>query len=58
MRPVGLFDLGDLFDFDWDGKTSLEEEFLAYMMFEEMQKQSDPDDLDDSDDLDDDLDLN
>lgn len=27
--------LGGLFDFDGDGKTSLEEEFLAYCLFEE-----------------------
>ena len=45
VRPVGLFD-DDLFDFDGDGKTDLGEEFLAYMMFEEMQKEDDEDEDD------------
>lgn len=39
---MGLFD-DDLFDFDGDGKTDPGEEFLAYMMFEEMQKEDDED---------------
>ena len=30
---------GDLFDFDGDGETSLDEEFLAYKIFEETTKE-------------------
>ena len=51
---MGLFDLGDMFDFNGDGNTDASEEFMAYMMFEEMQKENsedDPDALDDLNDL-------
>lgn len=30
---------GGLFDFNGDGKTDLDEEFIAYTMFQEMQKE-------------------
>lgn len=43
---MGIFDLGDMFDFNGDGKTDADEEFMAYMMFEEMQKENSEDDLD------------
>ena len=33
---------GGLFDIDGDGITSIEEEFLAYMIFQEMQKEETP----------------
>lgn len=39
---------GDLFDFDGDGKTSLDEEFLAYKIFEETTKEEN-EDIDDED---------
>lgn len=41
---MGVFDLGDMFDFNGDGKTDAGEEFMAYMMFEEMQKENSEDD--------------
>lgn len=42
---MGLFD-DDLFDFDGDGKTDPGEEFFAYRMFEEMQKEDSGDEDD------------
>lgn len=33
---------GGLFDIDGDGKTSIEEEVLAYLIFQEMQKEETP----------------
>ena len=51
---MGLFDLEKLFDFSGDGKTDIGEEFIAFMMFEEMQqgnREDDPDAVDDSDEL-------
>lgn len=52
---MGFLDnlFGNLFDFDGDGKTSLDEEFLAFSMFNEMNKKNE--DEDDMDALDDDL---
>lgn len=43
---MSLFDLGDMFDFNGDGKTDAGEEFMAYMMFEEMQKENSEEDSD------------
>lgn len=56
---MSIFDddfLGDMFDFDGDGKTSIDEEFLAYKMFEESFKDDENDDYDDFEELEDDLD--
>ena len=53
---------GGMFDFDGDGKTDIGEEFLAYMMFEELSKDDEKSKTDDSidfdefDELDEDLD--
>lgn len=41
--------LGGLFDFNGDGKTSIDEEFLAYKIFEETTKEEN-DDIDNDDD--------
>lgn len=48
---MGLFDslFGNLFDFNGDGKTTLDEEFLAFNIFEEATKDDDFDDFDDFD---------
>lgn len=43
---MGVFDLGDMFDFNGDGKTDADEEFMAYMMFEEIQKENSEEDSD------------
>lgn len=43
---------GGMFDFDGDGKTDIGEEFLAYMMFEEMTKDDKKSKTDDSIDFD------
>ena len=50
---MGIFDLGDMFDFNGDGKTDADEEFMAYMMFQELQKENIEDDPDSLDDLND-----
>ena len=48
---------GRLFDFNGDGKTTMDEEFLAFMMWEEAQKKEQekrkPADANDSDPFDD-----
>ena len=55
---MGLFDkngkglLGGLFDFNGDGKTTWDEEYLAFKIFEECTKEDDTDDDFLSDDLD------
>ena len=41
---------GGMFDFDGDGKTDIGEEFLAYMMFEELSKDEDKSKVDSSTD--------
>lgn len=41
---------GGMFDFDGDGKTDIGEEFLAYMMFEELSKDEDKSKVDNSTD--------
>lgn len=48
---MGFLDdlFGNLFDLDGDGKTTPDEEFLAYMMWNEANKEDDEDDIDDID---------
>lgn len=59
---MGLFDendeglFGGLFDFNGDGKTTWDEEFLAYKIFEECAKEEDDSDSDFDSDLFDDTD--
>lgn len=48
---MGLFD--GLFDFNGDGSTSIDEQFLAFMIFNEATKEEtgDTDDLEEEDDF-------
>ena len=46
---------GDLFDFDGDGETSLDEEFLAYKIFEETTKEENEDIDDEDEEIEDDF---
>ena len=49
---MGFLDdlFGNLFDLDGDGKTTPDEEFLAYMMWNEANKEDGADDMDALDD--------
>lgn len=44
---------GGMFDLDGDGRTDLNEEFMAYKMFEEVTREDDDGDLSDDDLFDD-----
>lgn len=47
---------GEIFDFNGDGKMTLDEEFIAYKIFEDSTEDDEPDDIFSDDDFSDETD--